>query len=129
MSYEKSPIDDFFFSLFGFYPTKAGQSYELLVNAVLKLINEESKVSYDQYVKGEYSNQVYQIDGIIDERSIEAKDHTIKNEKVARPEIQTQEGGLIDLPFKEGIFASATGYTRNAKNSLREQAKILWQNK
>jgi hypothetical protein len=115
MSYGKSPIDDFFFSLYGFYPTKPGQAYELLTNAALKLIAEEKKVSYDQYVKGKYSKQVYQIDGIIEERSIEAKDHTIKNEKVTRPEVQHQEGGLIDLPFKEGVFASATGYTRNAK--------------
>jgi len=115
MSYEKSPIDDFFFSLYGFYPTKAGQAYELLVDIALKLIEEKSEVSYDQYVKGEYSNQVYQIDGIIGEKSIEAKDHTIKNEKVKRPEVQNQEGGLIDLPFSEGIFASATGYTRNAQ--------------
>jgi hypothetical protein len=28
--------------------------------------------------------------------------------------VQNQEGGLIDLPFSEGIFASATGYTINA---------------
>jgi hypothetical protein len=115
MSYEKSPIDDFFFSLYGFYPTKAGQAYELLVNAALKLIEEKKEVSYDQYVKGKYSDQVFQIDGIIGEKSIEAKDHTIKNEKVKRPEVQNQEGGLIDLPFSEGIFASATGYTRNAR--------------
>ena len=115
MVYEKSPIDEFFFSLYGFYPTKAGQAYELLVDAALKLVEEKSEVFYDQYVKGEYSDQVYQIDGVIGEISIEAKDHTIKNEKVKRPEVQNQEGGLIDLPFTEGIFASATGYTRNAQ--------------
>ena len=115
MPYEKSTIDDFFFSLYGFYPTKAGRAYELLSNAALMLINEESEVSYDQYVKGKYSGQVYQLDGVIGEKSIEAKDHTIKNEKVKRSEVQNQEGGLIDLPFSEGIFASATGYTRNAK--------------
>jgi len=115
MPYEKSPIDDFFFSLYGFYPTKAGRAYELLSNAALMLIKGESEASYDQFVKGEYSDQVYQIDGVIGEISIEAKDHTIKNEKVKRPEVQSQEGGLIDLPFNEGIFTSATGYTINAK--------------
>jgi len=115
MSYEKSPIDDFFFSLFGYYPKKSGEAYELMANAALKIINEKERVFYDQYVKSEHSKQIYQIDGIIEERSLEAKDHTIKNEKVTRPEVQTQEGGLIDLPFKGGIFASATGYTRNAK--------------
>jgi len=115
MPYEKSTIDDFFFSLYGFYPTKAGQAYELLTNAALMLIKGESEASYDQYVKGKYSGQVYQLDGIIGEISIEAKDHTIKNEKVKRTEVQNQEGGLIDLPFSGGIFASATGYTKNAK--------------
>jgi hypothetical protein len=115
MSYDKSPIDDFFYSLYGFYPTKAGQAYELLTNAALKIINEESKVLYDQFVEREYSNQKYQIDGIIDNKSIEAKDYTVRKDKVGRPDIQKQEGGLIDLPFTEGIFSSATGYTRNAK--------------
>jgi hypothetical protein len=115
MPYKKSPIDDFFFSLYGFYPTKAGQALELLATAALKIMNKDNKVYYDQYVKGEYSDQVYQIDGVIGEKSIEAKDHTIKNEKVKRPEVQNQEGGLVDLPYSEGIFASATGFTRYAK--------------
>jgi hypothetical protein len=46
MSYERSPIDDFFFSLYGFYPEKEGQAFELITNAALKIINEEKKVSY-----------------------------------------------------------------------------------
>jgi len=115
MSYEKSPIDDFFYSLYGFYPSKAGKSFELLTNAALKILNKESKVFYDQFIDGTYSKQKYQIDGIIDNISIESKDHTINGDKVGRPEVQNQEGGLIDLPFAEGIFSSATGYTRNAK--------------
>jgi hypothetical protein len=115
MPYKNSPIDDFFFKFYGFYPTKAGQAFELLANAAIMFIKGENEVSYDQYVKGEYSDQVYQLDGVIGEISIEAKDHTINNEKVKRPEVQNQEGGLIDLPFNGGIFASATGYTRNAK--------------
>jgi hypothetical protein len=39
MSYEKSPIDKFFYELFGYYPPKAGQSYELIVNGALKILN------------------------------------------------------------------------------------------
>ena len=103
MSYEKSPIDEFFYGIYGFYPEKAGQAYELLVNAALKIINKDSE-------------QKYQLDGIKDDKeSIEAKDYTIRNEKVGRPDVQKQEGGLIDLPYEGGIFASATGYTRNAE--------------
>ncbi len=66
MSYEKSQIDDFFHSIYGFYPTKAGQSYEMIVNAALKLLNKESEILYDQFIEGTYSKQKYQIDGVID---------------------------------------------------------------
>lgn len=116
MSYEKSPIDEFFYGIYGFYPEKAGQAYELLVNAALKIVNKDSDVKYNQFREGTYSQQKYQLDGIKDEKeSVEAKDYTLRNEKVGRPDVQKQEGGLIDLPFEGGIFASATGYTRNAE--------------
>lgn len=116
MSYEKSSIDEFFHGIYGFYPEKAGQAYELLVNAALKIINKDSDVKYNQFKEGIYSQQKYQLDGIKDDKeSIEAKDYTIRNEKVGRPDVQKQEGGLIDLPYEGGIFASATGYTRNAE--------------
>lgn len=116
MSYEKSSIDDFFHGIYGFYPEKAGQAYELLVNAALKIINKDSELKYNQFRDGIYSQQKYQLDGIKDDKeSIEAKDYTIRNEKEGRPDVQKQEGGLIDLPYEGGIFASATGYTRNAK--------------
>lgn len=116
MSYNKSPIDDFFYNIYGFYPEKAGQAYELLVNAALKIVNKDSDVKYNQFREGMYSQQKYQLDGIKDEKEfVEAKDYTLRNEKVGRPDVQKQEGGLIDLPFEGGIFASATGYTRNAE--------------
>lgn len=116
MSYEKSPIDNFFYNIYGYLPSKAGQSYELIVNAALKLLNNESEVLYDQYIEGTYSEQKYQIDGVVNgEKTVEAKDYTLREEKVGRPDVQKQEGGLIDLPHKEGVFASATGYTRPAK--------------
>ena len=115
MSYNKSPIDNFFYNIYGFYPEKAGQAYELLANAALKIINKDSEVKYNQFRDGTYSQQKYQLDGIKDEKeSVEAKDYTLRNEKVGRPDVQKQEGGLIDLPFDGGVFASATGYTRNA---------------
>jgi hypothetical protein len=79
------------------------------------LLNKESTIFYNQHIKGQYSKQDYQIDGIIDDRSVEVKDYTIRHDKVGRPDIQKQEGGLIELPFTGGIFSSATDYTRNAK--------------
>lgn len=114
MSYTKSEIDEFFYNLYGFYPSKAGQAYELLVTAALKKLNENSDVKYNQFETGIYSQQKYQLDGIVDEKTVEAKDYTLRGEKVGRPDVQKQEGGLIDLPYEKGIFASATGYTRNA---------------
>lgn len=116
MSYVKSPIDHFFFNLYGFYPRKAGQAYELLVNGALKLLNSESKVFYDKQVEGTYSKQKYQIDGVVgNEKTVEVKDYSLRDDKVGRVDVQKQEGGLIDLPHNEGIFASATGYTKPAK--------------
>ena len=125
MSYEKSPIDEFFYGIYGFYPEKAGQAYELLVNAALKIVNKDSDLKYNQFREGTYSQQKYQLDGIKDEKeSVEAKDYTLRNEKVGRPDVQKQEGGLIDLPFEGGVFASATGYTRNAVKYAEGTNKI-----
>lgn len=116
MSYEKSPIDNFFYNIYGYYPPKAGQSYELIVAAAMQILNQGSTVTFDKQVEGVYSKQSYQIDGVInDEVSIEAKDYSLRDDKVGRPDVQKQGGGLPDLPFASGIFASATGYTRNAE--------------
>ncbi len=43
-NYKKSEIDELFYELYGFYPKKEGQSYELLVGAVLKflILNKKS---------------------------------------------------------------------------------------
>jgi len=113
---DKSPIDEFFYGLYGYYPNKSGQAYELIVNGVLKLLNSESEVIYDQYIEGSYSKQKYQIDGVVgDKKIVEAKDYTIRGAKVGRPDVQKQEGAIIDLPHDEGIFASATDYTKPAK--------------
>jgi len=115
MTFKKSPIDTFFHSLYGFYPSKAGKSYELLVSAAMKLLNERNGVFFDQRIRGQFSRRSYQVDGIIDDKSIEAKDYTLRGKKVGSPDVEKQEGGLIELPFIKGIFASATDYTRDAK--------------
>ena len=114
-NYKTSPIDEMFNRIYGGYPTKEGVAYELIVDAVLKLLNPNEDARYNQFVKGIYSQQKYQIDGVLGNTSIEAKDYSKRGEKVGRPDIQKQGGGLPDQPFQAGIFASATGYTRNAQ--------------
>lgn len=109
---EKSPIDELFFKLFGYYPNKAGKAYELIADAVLKIVTGDN-VKYDQYKRGAYSKTVFQIDGELENNNamIEAKDYTLKNKKVGRGDLQKMQGALGDLEYTEGIFASATDYT------------------
>jgi Restriction endonuclease len=119
-SYNISEIDSLFFDLFGFYPTKEGQSYERIIGAVLKILNPGTKIIWDERKRGEYDQNLYQIDVsvyAIDGESImvEGKDHTKENVKVARPELDKVAGSLIELDFATGLFFSATDFTRDAK--------------
>lgn len=116
MKQQKSPIDNLFFSIYGYYPNKAGQAYELLVAASLKILTGQ-EIKYDQHLRGTYSATDYQVDGldINDNKMIEAKDYTINNRKVGRPDLQKLQGALSDLEVNSGVFASATEYSRPAK--------------
>jgi hypothetical protein len=121
---QKSPIDDLFFELYGYYPNKAGQAYELLVSAAFKVITGEN-LKYDQHLRGTYSDTDYQIDGLnVDtEKAIEAKDYTINDRKVGRPDLQKLQGALTDLNIKGGVFASATEYSKPAKKYADSSSK------
>lgn len=111
---EKSPLDNFFYELYGFYPKKSGMAYELIVGAVLKIVTGK-RVETNLYKKG-YSDSTYQIDGIVDANiMVEAKDYTQRNQPVDRGDIQKLQGALTDLDFDKGFFASATDYTGPAK--------------
>lgn len=113
----KSPIDELFFELYGYYPNKAGQSFEMIVAAAFKLLLDKD-IDYDKRERGEYSETVYQLDGVVNDNSeksmIEAKDYTLDERKVGRGDIQKLQGALSDLPVDKGIFASATDYTKPA---------------
>lgn len=118
-----SPIDQLFVELYDSNPTKAGQAYEKIVAATLKLVTGVD-YNYDQHMKGTYSNTDFQLDAHSPQAStmVEAKDYSIDGKKVGRGDIQKQVGALGDLPIKQGIFASATDYTIPAKkyaNSTR----------
>lgn len=117
MSKKKSPIDNLFLELYGYYPPKAGQAYEMIVSAAFKLLLDKD-IEYDQRLRGEYSETVYQLDGLVKDNSqkkmVEAKDYTIDNRKVGRGDLQKLQGALTDLPIDSGVFASATGFTKPA---------------
>ena len=115
--HEKSPVDELFHELYGYYPNKRGQAYEMLVAAGMKLLMGK-EVSYNQFERGKYSDTTYQQDGVVedDEKMIEAKDYTNREAKVGRGDLQKLQGALGDLIIKGGIFASATDYTKPAKN-------------
>lgn len=114
----KSPIDELFKELYGYYPNKAGQAYELLVAAAFKAITGR-QIGYDQHERGVYSKTDYQVDAVVPSDNgkdmVEAKDYTINERKVGRSDIQKLQGALTDLDFEKGIFASATDYTKPAK--------------
>jgi len=124
--YKPSKIDEVFFSLFGYYPTQEGKSYEMLVGAVVKILFDK-KVILDERKRGEYDDNLYQIDASLYEltgsKMIEAKDFTSANRKVKRPELDKIAGALLELDFDEGYFFSATNYTRDAKKKAKASSE------
>lgn len=116
---KNSIIDDLYYLLYGEHQTKEGQALERLSSVAFKLLQEERKVQYDQQVRARYSGTVYQIDGLIGEGNqqvmVEAKDYTVRGDKVGRADIQKLEGALTDLEIAEGNFVSATDFTNRAK--------------
>ncbi len=121
---KKSPLDELFNELYGYYPKKAGTAYELLVAGALKIITGDN-IKYDQHLRGTYSETDYQIDGLnVDKKQmIEAKDYTINKRKVGRTDLQKLQGALTDLDVDKGLFASATDYTKPAKKYSASSSK------
>ncbi len=116
---EHSPVDDLYFELFGEYPSKAGSALERLATIAYAEVKAK-KAAVDQRLRGTYSKSSYQIDGLAEtnegQEMIEAKDYTIHKKKVGRGDIQKLSGALSDLDnISKGIFASATDYTKPAK--------------
>ena len=116
---KNSIVDDLYYQLYGEHQTKEGQALERLSAVAFKLLEEARKVQYDQQVRAKYSGTVYQVDGLLGEGEqqvmIEAKDYTVRGEKVGRADLQKLEGALTDLDIAEGRFVSATDYTNRAK--------------
>lgn len=112
---EKSEIDELFFRLMGYYPTKAGQAYEMISAAALGIVKAQI-AEHNKFMKGESGGRPYQLDGILNGNiMVESKDYTLDDKKVGRPDLQKLQGALTDLPqIKEGIFTSATNYSKDA---------------
>ena len=114
-----SVVDDLYYRLYGEHQAKEGQALERLSAVAFKLLEEARKVQYDQQVRARYSQTVYQVDGLIGEGDqqvmVEAKDYTVRGDKVGRADLQKLEGALTDLDIAEGRFVSATDYTNRAK--------------
>ena len=116
---QNSVIDELYYRLYGEHQTKEGQALERLSAVAFKLLEDARKVQYDQQVRAKYSGTVYQVDGLLGEGDqqvmVEAKDYTVRGEKVGRADLQKLEGALTDLDIPEGRFVSATDYTNRAK--------------
>lgn len=113
--YQKSEIDELFYRLMGFCPKKSGQAYEIISSAALGIIKSQI-AEHNKYIKGESGGRPYQLDGLIGGNiMVESKDYTIDDKKVGRSDLQKMQGALTDLKdIKEGIFTSATSYTKDA---------------
>ena len=115
---DKSKYADLFEKLSGYRPRKKGESYEKLVTAVLRFLNPKSSIKHNQFLKGQYSADRYQIDSLINGAEnimVEAKDFSVRNERVGRGEVTKTAGALIDLPLEGGIVVSTTEFTSAAK--------------
>ena len=136
--YRKTPSEDLFYKLFGFYPKKAGTAFELIATAVMwhlvekediaNVILQESSfnASHDVKVKDVAKHQ---IDGIITcknayhkticEIALEAKDHNQNNKakKVEIEEVQKLDSTIRDIEkFDSGVFFTSTDFTQDAIN-------------
>jgi len=111
----RSEIDELFYRLMGYYPNKAGEAYEIISAAALGFV-QDLLAEHDKFLRGKSGGRPYQIDGLLNgDVMVESKDYTIDDRKVGRPDLQKLQGALSDLPqIKEGIFTSATEYSRDA---------------
>lgn len=109
-------MDEYFEYIFGYKPKKQGTGYELLVAAVLKILNNAQDVTHNIRKTGLYSKDKYQIDALVENKImsifVECKDYVERNKPTPRKDIATLAGSLNNLDINAGILASATGFTK-----------------
>lgn len=108
-------MDAVFEQIFGYKPSKRGKGFEMLVGAVLKIINEANDVTHNVKKTGLFSPDRYQIDVLVDDNEeslfVEAKDYSERKRKTGRGDAQKLAGALNNLDIDKGLLISATGFT------------------
>lgn len=116
-TYDVSPCDKLFYQLMHFYPSKAGTSFELIASAVTKIIQDSANAKHDVKIEGK-TTAIHQIDGVVDNVAVEAKDHAAgkKEKAVSIGEIRSFEAAMCDLEeIEEGRFWTSTKFSKDAK--------------
>ena len=116
-TYQVTPSDKLFYQLMGFYPAKAGASFELIATAVTNILQQEEKALHDQKIKG-LTTATHQIDGVVGNVAVEAKDHAAgkREHAVSIGEVRNFEGAICDIQeIESGKFWTSTRFTRDAK--------------
>lgn len=128
-TYSLTPSDKLFYQLMGFYPVKAGTAYELISDAVTMIVTPHEKAKHDIILKGR-TKAPHQIDGLVDDIAIEAKDHSAgeTSTKVSIGEVMKHEAAVCDLEeTTKGFFFSSTGFTSTAKQYAEGLCEALFQ--
>lgn len=115
-TYQLTPSDKLFYQLMGFYPAKAGTAFELISTAVTMIITPHEEAKHDVTLIG-HTQAPHQIDGMVDDIAIEAKDHSAgkKQVKVSIGEVMKHETAICDLKeTTKGLFFSSSGFSPNA---------------
>ena len=100
-----------------FYPSKAGTSFELIASAVTKIIQKSANAKHDVKIEG-MTAATHQIDGVVDNVAVEAKDHAAgkQEQAVSICEIRSFEAAICDIKeIEEGKFWTSTRFTKDAK--------------
>lgn len=93
---KKSVVDELYYRLYGYYPKKPGTAFEILSNIAYSILHKDILVKHDQKIKSECCDTKYQLDGLAimpdgTNKMIEAKDYTIKSERVGRGDLQKMQ--------------------------------------
>lgn len=115
-TYDITPSDKLFYQLMGFYPVKAGTAYELISDAVTMIVAPHEQARHDVILTG-HTKAPHQIDGLVDDIAIEAKDHSAgkKQAKVSIGEVMKHEAAICDLQeTTKGLFFSSSGFSSKA---------------
>lgn len=131
-TFNVTPCDKLFYQLMHFYPSKAGESLELIASAVTKILQKSANAKHDVKIEG-MTTAMHQIDGVVDNVAVEAKDHAAgkKEKAVSIGEIRSFEAAMCDIEeIEEGRFWTSTKYTKDAKKyatglSLKNRQKVI----